>query len=200
MRLVKIENDSDLEVALQRLDEIFSTQPGEAEWEERCALIDEIEKYENQTVEIPPPNPIDAIVFRMEQGDLRSKDLIPYIGSASKVSEVLAGKRSLSKDMIRKLHEGLGIPLNSLLGIQNNIPPGFVQVDWVLPEKVVDSIGRAANILETTEESLAAQMLMVTVSVLEENKDLVTMTGSGQGTESLNPTIAIPHIRPDLAA
>ena len=200
MSIVKIKNDSDFEAALKRLDEIFSAQPGDDAWEERCALIDEIEKYEDRTVEIPPPNPIDAINFRMEQGGLRSKDLIPFIGSASKVSEVLAGKRTLSKEMIRKLHEGLGIPLKSLMGIQDNIPPGFVQVDWVLPATVVDSLGRTASLLDTTEESLAAKMLMVTISVLEENKDLITMTEQRQEPKSPNATVVVQHVRPDLAA
>jgi HTH-type transcriptional regulator/antitoxin HigA len=62
-----------------------------------------------------PPNPTEAIKFRMEQQGLRQKDLIPYIGSSSKVSEVLSGKRPLSLKMIRALHEGLGIPLNVLI-------------------------------------------------------------------------------------
>jgi len=56
------------------------------------------------------------IRFRMEQQGLTQNDLIPYMGSKSKVSEVLSGKRSLSKEMIRKLHRGLSIPLESLMG------------------------------------------------------------------------------------
>ena len=56
------------------------------------------------------PNPIEAIKFRMEQQQLSQRDLIPYIGSRSKVSEVLAGKRPLTLKMIRALNEGLGIP------------------------------------------------------------------------------------------
>ena len=64
------------------------------------------------------PSPIEAIRFRMEQLDLAQKDLIKYIGSASRVSEVLSGKRPLTLPMIRSLHEGLGIPADVLIGEQ----------------------------------------------------------------------------------
>lgn len=56
-----------------------------------------------------------AIAFRMEQEDLKPKDLLPYLGSKSKVSEVLSRKRNLTLTMIRKLHQGLGIPAEALL-------------------------------------------------------------------------------------
>ena len=60
-------------------------------------------------------DPVSAIKFRMEQLGLRGKDLIPYIGTKSKVSEILSGKRSLSLNMIRNLHESLGIPADILI-------------------------------------------------------------------------------------
>lgn len=68
---MKIENDNDLDRALCRIDEIWSAQPGDSNWEERCALIEQIEQieqYEERTIEIPPPSLADAIIFRMEQG------------------------------------------------------------------------------------------------------------------------------------
>ena len=68
-----------------------------------------IHDYERRTV--PPVDLIEAILFRMNQMDLTRKDMIPYLGSESKVSEVFSGKRRLSLMMIRKLHKGLGIPL-----------------------------------------------------------------------------------------
>lgn len=74
-----------------------------------------IEDYEQKRYEIPLPNPVDAIVFRMEEQGLRQKDLVPLIGSKSKVSEVLAGKRKLTLNMVRALSSGLGIPVKSLL-------------------------------------------------------------------------------------
>ena len=75
-----------------------------------------VELYEEKMYPSPSLDPVDAIRFRMEQQRLKQKDLIAYIGCKSKVSEVLAGKRSLSLSMIRRLHEGLGIPLEALFG------------------------------------------------------------------------------------
>jgi HTH-type transcriptional regulator/antitoxin HigA len=75
-----------------------------------------IEAYENERHPIEPPTPLEAIRFRMEQQGLEPKDLVPFIGSRSKVSEVLSGKRSLSLRMIRALHSKLGIPAEVLIG------------------------------------------------------------------------------------
>jgi len=72
--------------------------------------------YEAQHCSVMPPGPIEAIKFRMEQQGLKPVDLVPFIGSRSKVSEVLSGKRELSLAMRQRLHEGLGIPARSLLG------------------------------------------------------------------------------------
>jgi len=74
-----------------------------------------ISNYEESHFPLPLPDPIEAIKFRMEQQGLAPKDLIPYIGSRSKVSEVLNGKRPLSLKMIRALHRGLGIPTEALI-------------------------------------------------------------------------------------
>lgn len=79
-----------------------------------CILI---EKYEDDHYAIPYPDPIAAIRFRMEQQGLRNADLATYMGSASRVSEVLSGKRKLTLDMVVNLHKGLAIPLESLLGV-----------------------------------------------------------------------------------
>jgi antitoxin component HigA of HigAB toxin-antitoxin module len=157
----EIRTGEDLELALARLDEVWNARPGDADWEERRALVDRIAEYEDRHVHIPPPDPVDAIVFRMEQDGLRAKDLIPFIGSAPKVSEVLARKRALSKEMIRRLHEGLGIPLASLLGVAHEIPEGFVQVDWVLPEGVVWNVTHAAAQAGVSENEWVARGLMV---------------------------------------
>lgn len=79
-------------------------------------IADALEEYECKTVPRPVVDPIDAILFRMDQLNLQSKDLIPLIGSAPKVSEVLNRKRGLSKAMIRRLHGRLDIPLDVLMG------------------------------------------------------------------------------------
>ncbi|MEN9847584.1 MAG: hypothetical protein RL368_324 [Pseudomonadota bacterium] len=112
-RIIKTEND--YYEAMARLSELMDE---EAELE-LLALI--IEDYERKNVPAPQVSPIDAILFRMEQMGLRQKDLVPYIGNLSKVSEVLSEKRSLSLNMIRQLHHGLGISAEVLIA-DSNIP------------------------------------------------------------------------------
>ena len=74
-----------------------------------------IEDYETRTIPPVVPDPIEQILFRMDQMGLSRKDMIPYFGSISKVSEVLSRKRPLSLSMIRRLNEGLGIPAAVLI-------------------------------------------------------------------------------------
>ncbi|HVZ79221.1 MAG TPA: ImmA/IrrE family metallo-endopeptidase [bacterium] len=78
-----------------------------------------VERYEKGAFPISSPNPIDAIVFRMEERGLKQSDLIQYIGSKSKVSEVLSGKRNLTLQMIRLLSQGLSIPIDLLIEKSN---------------------------------------------------------------------------------
>jgi HTH-type transcriptional regulator / antitoxin HigA len=115
MKLIKTSNDHD--AALKRLEELMLADPapGTAEDEELELLAFLIEGYEKRTIKIPAATPAEAIRFRMEQSGLKQHDLVPFIGSKSRVSEVLAGKRELTLAMVRKLHEGLGIPLKSLV-------------------------------------------------------------------------------------
>lgn len=75
-----------------------------------------IEDYERGIVRRAAPSPLDAILFRVDQQNLSRADLVPYIGSLPKVSEVLSGRRRLSIAMIRRLHQGLGIPADVFLG------------------------------------------------------------------------------------
>lgn len=110
-----IKTDEEYEATLARIEEIFHSEPGTPEFDEMELLVSLVERYENEKYPIEAPDPISAIKFRMEQQGLKNKDLIPYIGNKSKVSEVLSGKRSLSLNMIRKLHDGLDIPLESLI-------------------------------------------------------------------------------------
>ena len=117
MNLKIIKNPNDHAEALKRLNELFDLDPieGSKENDEMDVLALLIEQYEMEKFPISKPSPIEAIKFRMDQQGLKSKDLIPYIGSAPKVSEILNHKRSLSLSMIRKLHEGLDIPLDILI-------------------------------------------------------------------------------------
>lgn len=126
-----IKNEADYEMALARIDEIMDADPGTAEGDELELLVTLVELYEKVAHPIDLPDPIEAIKFRMDQMGLKQKDLIPYIGSRSKVSEVLSRQRPLSITMIRKLHEGLGIPADVLLkepGAQ--ITPTAAGIDW----------------------------------------------------------------------
>lgn len=115
VRVIKTQRDYDAAIArLSALmdQELEGGSNREAELE-LLALV--IESYERSKVEPAKPDPIDAILFRMDQQNLNKKDLVPYFGSLSKVSEVLSRKRSLSLAMIRKLHAGLGIPAEVLI-------------------------------------------------------------------------------------
>jgi HTH-type transcriptional regulator/antitoxin HigA len=112
-RLIK--TDADYQRALARIETLFDAKPGTSEGDELDLLATLVDLYEKQTFPIGLPSPVAAIRFRMEQQGLKNKDLIPFFGSASKVSEVLSGERALSKTMIRNLITGLGIPAEVLL-------------------------------------------------------------------------------------
>lgn len=114
-RLIKKEDE--YQSAMQRLLALMDHDlpPGSDEEAEFELLTLLIEDYERKIVPPVQVDPIEAILFRMDQQNLTRKDLQPYIGSLSKVSEVLSRKRPLSLAMIRKLHEGLGIPAEVLI-------------------------------------------------------------------------------------
>ena len=113
MHLLK--NEVEYEDALARIDALFDAKPGTAEGDELDFWVTLVEVYEKEHFPMEAPDPVSAIKFRMEQLGLRGKDLFPYIGTKSKVSEILSGKRSLSLNMIRNLHENLGIPADILI-------------------------------------------------------------------------------------
>lgn len=126
-----IKNEREHKAALARVDELMSSLPGTAEADELELLVHLVEAYEDRHFPIPKPDPLVAIRFRMEQQRLRPIDLAPYLGGKSRVSEVLSGKRPLSLSMIRRLHEGLGLPAEVLLGAQpKSTAAGFTDIDW----------------------------------------------------------------------
>ncbi len=110
-----IRTEEDHQRALARIDEIFGAEEDTPEGDELDVLVDLVMYYESKTVEMGFPDPISAIKFRMDQAELTQRDLIPYIGSRAKVSEVLSGKRDLTMSMARALHQNLGIPADVLL-------------------------------------------------------------------------------------
>jgi antitoxin component HigA of HigAB toxin-antitoxin module len=121
-RLIKTE--SEYQSAMERLLALMSRVrvPGSDEESEFELLSLLIKAYDLSIVPPVNPDPIEAILFRMGQLNLTRKDLLPYIGSMSKVSEVLSRKRPLSITMIRKLHAGLGIPAEVLINKMTETP------------------------------------------------------------------------------
>ena len=112
-----IKTEKDYEEALKLVETLmeFDPDPDSEEGEQLNLLGTLIEDYEARVFPEEFPDPIDAIRFRMEQADLKPADLIPYIGSRSRVSEILSGKRQLTIEMIRALESGLGIPARILI-------------------------------------------------------------------------------------
>lgn len=112
-----IKTDQDYQEALKLAEELIAHDPSpdSAEGEQLSLLSTLIQDYEARAFPEALPNPIEAIKFRMDQAGLKPSDLIPYLGSRSRVSEILSGKRQLTIDMIRALSEGLGIPAKVLI-------------------------------------------------------------------------------------
>lgn len=115
VKVIKTQRDYDAAVA--RLSALMDEDmaPGSSKEAELELLALVIESYERSKVEPVVPDPIEAILFRMDQLGLKKVDMVPYMGSLPKVSEVLARKRALNLATIRKLHQGLGIPADVLL-------------------------------------------------------------------------------------
>ena len=117
MQLKIIKNEKEYDEALNRIDELMELNPdlGTKESDELEILALLVEKYEEINWNIATPDPIEAIKYRMEEMNLKQKDLVPYIGNKSKVSELLNRKISLSLSMVRSLSEALHIPLEILV-------------------------------------------------------------------------------------
>jgi HTH-type transcriptional regulator/antitoxin HigA len=115
MTIRPIRTDDDLRAAFRHLETIYQADEGTPEADERDVLVTVIEAYENEHYAFGPTDPVEAIKFRMEQQGLTPRDLEPYIGPSGRVSEVLNRKRPLSLRMVKRLHDGLKIPYESLL-------------------------------------------------------------------------------------
>jgi HTH-type transcriptional regulator/antitoxin HigA len=114
MQIRPIKSEQDYEAALKQIELLMgSNDPADVNDLEVLTTL--IEDYEDKVYPVSPPDPVEAIRFRMEQAGLTTHDLVPILGSRSKVSEVLSGKRTLTLQMARALHEHLGIPAESLL-------------------------------------------------------------------------------------
>jgi len=100
--------------ALLRIETLMDAKPNTPQMDELEILATLVEVYEEQFHKIEAPDPIEAIKFRMEQENLKQKDLVGIVGSKSRVSEILNRKRKLTIEMIRNLHTALHIPIESL--------------------------------------------------------------------------------------
>ena len=110
-----IRTEADHERALAEVEGLWGARSGTPKGDRLDVLATLIDAYEAEHHPIDPPDPVEAIRFRMEQQGLTRKDLEPMIGSRTRVAEVLNRKRSLSIAMIRRLHVGLGIPAEILI-------------------------------------------------------------------------------------
>lgn len=115
MDIKAIKTEEDYNQALRRLEEIFHAPVNSKEGDEAEVLSILVEKYEEENFPIEAPDPIEAILFRMEQMNMTKKDLAEVLGYKSRVSEIFSRKRKLNIQMIRNLHEKLNIPYDSLI-------------------------------------------------------------------------------------
>src|SRR6266849_5132543 len=152
-KIKAIRSEADYKAALDRIDAVMDAEPGTPEGEELDVLTDLVEHYEEKHVPMGFPSPVAAIEFRLEQAGLTQRDLVPFIGSRAKVSEVLSGKRKITMPMARALHEHLGIPAEVLLqergasledplaGIEWNRFPlkAMSKLDWIPKVKNLES-------------------------------------------------------------
>lgn len=147
-----IRTEADYEAALARAGTLMDAESGTPEGEELDVLVDLIEHYEAKHVPTGYPSPLAAIEFRMEQGGLTQRDLVPFIGSRAKVSEVLSGKRQLTMPMARALHEHLGIPAAVLLQERGaTLDEPLAGIDWErFPLKAMVKLGWVPNVRDLT--------------------------------------------------
>lgn len=115
MDIKPIRTAADHKAALKEIERLWEARPGTPDGEKFEVLSTLVDAYERQHIEIPTPDPIEAIRFRMEQEGLTTKDLLPIFKTRARASEVMAKKRRLNLPMIRRLHARLSIPIECLV-------------------------------------------------------------------------------------
>ena len=119
--LKPIRSKTQYEKALAEVGRLWGSKSGTPEGDRLDILATLIVAYETEHYPMDPPDPVEAIKFRMEQQGLTRKDLEPLIGTRTRVAEVLSRKRNLSISMIRRLHASLGIPAEVLIRPSRNV-------------------------------------------------------------------------------
>ena len=115
MNIKPIKNEKDYKAALKEVDLIFDAKPGTSEGDRLEILVTLIEAFERKSYELAPPDPIEAIKFRMEQLELKPSDLSEVLGGRNRVSEILNRKRGLTVKMMKALRTEYDVPAESLL-------------------------------------------------------------------------------------
>ncbi len=121
MDVKPIHTEADYQAAMKEIDQLLDSLPGTPQGDRFEVLVTLVEAYEVRHFPIPEPDdPVAVLEYYMESRGLTRAQLVPYLGSKERVSEILSGKRSLSLAMIRRLHAGLGIPADLLIGKKDN--------------------------------------------------------------------------------
>ena len=180
-----IKNEAEYEAALEQLDLLMDAESGSAEADSLELWATLIDLYEQQAHPVELPTVVEAIQFRMDQDGLKQQDLVPYFGSRSKVSEVLSGKRPLSLAMMRKLHDGLGIPAEVLLQEPKaKLPALSDDIDWNhFPLKAMVSRGWLTG---------AADGASI---VKERAEEYLSRWAAPLGEQALQPALLRQHVR-----
>jgi len=130
MNIRPVNTEQAYDEAIECIESLWGAESGTPEGDELDVLLTLVRVYEKEIHPVPPPTPIEAVRFVMEQRGMKQADLVPYIGSRSKVSEVLNGKRNLSLSMIRSLHNHLMIPAEILISEGRDFPLDGEGVNW----------------------------------------------------------------------
>lgn len=115
MNIKPIKTARDHGAALREIETLMMAKPGTAAGDRLDVLVTLVEAYERKRFPLDAPDPVSAIRLAMERNELTPRDLIPMIGRLNRVHEILTGRRGLTLAMIRRLHDGLGIPAESLI-------------------------------------------------------------------------------------
>ena len=115
MDIKPIKTRADYEAALEEIDQLWGADPDSPQGDKLHVLITLIEAYEEQHHAVLPPDPVEAILHRLDSQGLSRRDLEPYLGSRAQVSEILNRKRAVSLAMIRRLQDGLGVSAEILV-------------------------------------------------------------------------------------
>ena len=115
MQIRPIKTKADHRAALKEIERLMDAKPGTPAGDRLEILTTLVDHYESQHEPIEPPDPIDALLYHMESRGLTRRDLEPFLGSRARVAEILNRRRALTIEMIRKLHEGLGISAETLI-------------------------------------------------------------------------------------